>query len=189
VSLSQDPTFGVLRDKFVCGWRDISGESYCGKSGQYGPDDGAVWTTNGAGPHNMQLFVLAPDGTVLHCLPGYWNSADLALELAFARELYEVWRDDAPRKNERFAELHRAHAHPAAMVARSDLQKFDQKFEKKRARTSDCFTSDGKFKTTDRIMHDRMAARPFVAYDNFDVETYSDYGRPKYDKKKAHRAP
>ena len=39
------------------------------------------------------------------------------------------------------------------------------------------------FKTTDQIVHERMAARPFVKYADFDVAAFSDYGRPKYDKK------
>ena len=30
-----------------------------------------------------------------------------------------------------------------------------------------------------------MAARPFVPYEQFDVERYTDYGLQKYDKKQA----
>ena len=38
------------------------------------------------------------------------------------------------------------------------------------------------FKTTDEIMHERMAARPFQPYQQFDVASFADYGKPKYDK-------
>jgi len=197
VSLSSGPAFEALRTKFVCGWRNISKESYCGKSGRYDPERGAAWTTNGAGPHNMQLFVLAADGTVLHCLPGYWETNDLAYELKFAEELNAVWTSASlsrEEKDARFRERHLAHIaeHSRDMVKRSEMQGFDKKFEMKRRESSDCFLSENAprtkkkdpFKTTDRIVHERMAARPFLAYSEFDVEKFVDYGRPKYDKKK-----
>lgn len=203
MSLSTGPAFDALRTKFVCGWRDISNEKYCGKSGRYEPGQGAAWTTNGAGPHNMQLFVLAADGTVLHCLPGYWETNDLAYELKFAGALNAIWTSTSlsrEEKDRRFRELHLAHIqdHAQDMVTRSEMQGFDKKFEIKRREKSDCFlTADSiqpkhrpnkrkndDLKTCDQIIHERMAARPFVAYAKFDVEHYVDYGRPKYDKKK-----
>jgi hypothetical protein len=193
VSLSEDPTLSLLQSKFVCGWKDISGEKYCGVSGHYSPDMGAAWTTNGAGPHNVQLFMLAADGTVLHCLPGFWETHDLAHEIKFAEELHRVWLDRSltrEQKDKKFKEMNLKHSddHPKDMVARSQMQGFDKKFEEKRAAVSDCIIAGkgghDQFKTTDRILHERMAARPFVAYDQFDVAKFSDYGRPKYDKKK-----
>jgi hypothetical protein len=189
VSLSEDPTLSLLQSKFVCGWKDISGEKYCGVSGHYSPDMGAAWTTNGAGPHNVQLFMLAADGTVLHCLPGFWETHDLAHEIKFAGELHRVWLDPSltrEQKDTKFKEMNLKHAddHPREMVARSQMQGFDKKFEEKRKGSSDCFSKDGSAKTTDRIMHERMAARPFVAFENFDIAKYVDYGRQKYDKKK-----
>jgi hypothetical protein len=202
VSLSSDPTFSVLKNEFVCGWRDISGEPWSGISGRYEPDDGAVWTTNGAGPHNIQMFVLAPDGTVLHCLPGYWESHDLAEELAFAQKIAKVWRDPSlsrAQKDARFRTMNLDHVkqHSQEMVGRSEMQGFDKKFEARRAGRSDCILRedsiqprlrprrDDAFKTTDQIVHERMAARPFVPYGEFDVERFTDYGRQKYDKKQA----
>ncbi len=38
------------------------------------------------------------------------------------------------------------------------------------------------FKTCDVIMHERMAKRPFMPFQRFDVASYSDYGKPRYDK-------
>ena len=189
MSLSEDPTFSALKSKFVCGWRDIKNEPWCGVSGRYEPDNGAAWTTNGAGPHNIQLFMLSADGTVLHCLPGYWESHDLASEIKLAEDLNHVWQDSSlsrAEKDRRFKEMHARHLseHPQEMVARSQLQGFDKKFEEKRKDVSDCFQKDGSIKTTDRIMHERMEQRPFVAFEKFDVEKYTDYGRQKYDKKR-----
>jgi tetratricopeptide (TPR) repeat protein len=37
-------------------------------------------------------------------------------------------------------------------------------------------------KTTDKIMHERMATRPFQNYDAFDTGTYTSYGCKHYDK-------
>ena len=78
------------------------------------------------------------------------------------------------------------------------MQGFDKKYEAKhRLRTSDTIKNvqlasyalqkgqkvpKGAFKTTDVIMHERMAQRPFVAFNRFDVAHFVDYGRPKYDK-------
>ncbi|HLF92809.1 MAG TPA: hypothetical protein VJB14_05065 [Planctomycetota bacterium] len=189
MSLSDGPTFEALRTKFVCGWRDIKGEPWSGVSGRYDPDHNAAWTTNGAGPHNIQLFMLSADGTVLHCLPGYWETHDLAHEIKLAEELDAVWTDGAlsrEEKDKRFREKHLQHLkdHPKEMVARSAMQGFDKKFEEKRKAVSDCFAQDGSPKTTDRIMHERMSTRPFVAFEKFDVQKYTDYGRQKYDKKR-----
>jgi hypothetical protein len=204
VSLSDPQVLPLLRAKFVCGWKNIEGEAYAGVSGDHAPTNPAVRTTNGAGPHNTQIFLLDPDGTVLHCLPGYWDPRDLVREVGLAAQLDAVWRNDAlsrAQKDARFRELELGHiaTHPQDMVDRSVMQGFDKKFEqKKRAATSDCILRAGlrmpalrpsrpkqqdEFKTTDQILHERMAARPFVKYADFDVAAFSDYGRPKYDKK------
>ena len=91
MSLSQDPAFQVLKQYFVCGVRDISGLPYSGFSESHKPTSVAVNTSNGAGPHNIQLFVLSSDGTVLTCLPGFWNPQDLVGELQLAEDLNRVW--------------------------------------------------------------------------------------------------
>jgi hypothetical protein len=88
--------------------------------------------------------------------------------------------------------------HPRGMVARSQMQGFDAQYEaKNRLATTDTIKNRGAvqaalssnemvpmsaFKTTDELMHERMASRPFVAYENFDVASYVDYGLQKYDK-------
>ncbi len=166
-------------------------------------------TTNGAGPHNIQLFVLAPDGTVLHCLPGYWNPNDLVYELHFAEQINSVWQDRSlsrTQKDDAFRKMQLAHIseHGPGLARRSRMQGFDQEYEaKNRLNQSDTIRNpraitaayeegamhapQGAFKTTDEIMHERMAKRPFVQYDRFDVAAYCDYGRPFYDKSENER--
>lgn len=171
-------------------------------------DGQAIKTTNGAGPHNLQLFMLAADGTVLHCLPGYWSPQDLVREMGLAWQLNQVWTDPSltrAQKDAVFRQMHLAHQqqHPPDMVFRSRMQGFDQKYEAKhRLRTSDTIRDpqlilassglEGRmpqaaFKTTDEIVHQRMALRPFIGFEDFDVARYVDYGRPLYDKNEDQR--
>jgi hypothetical protein len=152
------------------------------------------------------MFVLSPDGTVLTCLPGYWAPQDLTAELALAQELNKVWQDPSlsrDQKNRLFYQMHMQHIgqHSFAMVKRSKMQGFDQKYEAKfRLATSDTIRDRSlitdpnakmlpqqAFKTTDEIFHERMAQRPFVRYQDFDVAAFADYGRPKYDKHEDYR--
>ncbi len=170
------------------------------------PIDGtAVNTTNGAGPHNLQTFVMTADGTVLHCLPGFWNSADLSCELALAEKLNYIWEDKAitpAHKAELFKRLHLEHlaTHSQETVARSHLQGFDaQHIYKNRKDLADCISDKeaikavedphhdlpyAAFKTTDKIMHERMASKAFIFadYSNFDTAAYTSYGCSHYDK-------
>jgi hypothetical protein len=209
VSLSQEPALSALKNYFVCGTRDISNEAYAGASGSHETFGNAVNTTNGAGPHNLQIFMLAPDGTVLSCLPGYWNPQDLYGEMDLAYQLLQVWEDQSlsrGRKNQLFSAMHLQHIqeHSPAMVRRSHMQGFDQQYEAKHNPNSDTFATHnagyvtqisfngmkaprGMFKTTDQIFHERMARRPFERYQDFDVAAYADYGKPMYDKHEDYR--
>ena len=84
----------------------------------------------------MQILMLSPDGVVLHALPGYWHPEDLAREMAFAHELWDVWNSDLSRaeKDAKFAEMQIAayKAHPAATTHRSRWQGFDAGNERDR---------------------------------------------------------
>jgi hypothetical protein len=201
VSLSSEPAFSTLKNDFVCGYRNIANEKYAGASGKHKVDGNAVDTTNGAGPHNIQMFVLAADGTVLTVLPGYWHAQDLVPELQLAQQLNKVWTDpnlSRAEKNQQFRQMQLAHIeeHSKAEHNRSKMQGFDVEYEAKhRLYNTDVFYDPrlvdpmtkkapaDDVKTTDVIMHERMAQRPFVPYDRFDVAVYSDYGKPFYDKK------
>lgn len=147
--------------------------------------------------------MLAADGTVLTCLQGYWNPSDLVSEMGLANELNQVWLNPnltRAQKNQKFSQMHLAHAaqHSQATRMRSHLQSFDAKFEvKNRLYKSDAILNPQvaaqvnvkgapipweAFQTTDQLMHQRMAKRPFERYTQFDVANYVDYGRQKYDK-------
>jgi hypothetical protein len=204
VSLSQDPAFSLLKKYFVCGYKDITNEPYSGVSGRHEVGGNAIDTTNGAGPHNLQLFFLSSDGTVLSVLPGYWHAEDIYPEMQLAYELNKVWLSkklSSAQKNQMFTNMHLAHIqqHSPEMVRRSRMQGFDMQYEAKhRLASSDTIADrqlayeameEGRrmappqaFKTTDVIMHERMAARPFQPYGQFDVASFADYGKPKYDK-------
>jgi hypothetical protein len=195
----------VLKTQFVCGFRDIRGEPYAGRSGRHDPNVPAVVTTNGAGPHNVQLFVLSADGTVLHCLPGYWSPQDLLYELRFALTLKPLWENaDLPLDRKRqlgsLATLADIPRHPLDMVARSHLQNFDAKEEENKPDSDFRFrpgdypprirmAKHGELKTTDQVVHERMARRPFVPYEDFDVAQFCDYGKFRYDKQEEQREP
>lgn len=203
MSLSQEPAFSTIKNYFVCGYTDITDKEYSGVSGRHEKFGNAISTTNGAGPRNLQMFMMSSDGTVLHCLPGYWDPRDLVTEARFAWQLNEVWKDKSlskSQKDQMFKSLQLAHIdqHSPQMTRRSHMQGFDQDYEAQhRLHTSDTIRDPnlvlasmqktGKparnaFKTTDVLMHERMAKRPFIAFDKFDTEKYSDYGLTKYDK-------
>lgn len=205
VSLSQDPVFEMLKDDFVCGYRNIENKKWAGASGKHQPDGQAVDTTNGAGPHNLQIFVLTADGIVLTALPGFWHSEDLARELDLAQRLNQVWQDPnltRAQKNETFRQTQLAHIreHPQSEHNRSHIQGFDVDYEvQHRLYSTDIFydphainpatrkVPPADIKTTDIIMHERMARQPFVPYGDFNVVAFSDYGKPMYDKQEDFR--
>jgi hypothetical protein len=172
----------------------------------------AALTTNGAGPHNVQIFVLSEDGTVLHCMPGYWNPEDLASELALAQKLNSVWLDHSISKEQKatiFKKMQLEHLalHTEEEKSRSHLQGFDANYIAQHAAqlpdlidkpellkdykvasaaagkaAEGMHVPEGAFKTTDMIMHERMSKTAFVAYNNFDVAAFTNYGTTYYDK-------
>jgi hypothetical protein len=205
VSLSNESVLSTLKTNFVCGYKNITGEPYAGRSGRHDPDAPAVLTTNGAGPHNVQMFFLSKDGVVLQCLPGFWSPQDFLYEMRFALGLNQLWfNDQVPLETKKrlFSQqqLQDIPRHPADMVARSHLQSFDAQAElKKTKKQSDFIYRPGDYhsptqtkamhnlKTTDQVVHERMAKRPFLTYEEFDVANFSDYGKERYDKKEEMR--
>ena len=204
VSLSDEGVLQNLKRNYVVGYKNITGASYAGKSGKHDTTAPAVYTTNGAGPHNVQLFFLSPDGVVLHCLLGFWDPRDLLVEMRFAQSQWRLWQSNASiadkRKTNSQANLNVLRTLPADMVARSHLQGFDAKHEMKSSHSDFVFKKGdfhpptlpgmkaGNLKSTVQVIHERMSKRPFVNYNEFDVATFSDYGREKYDKKEETRA-
>lgn len=196
----------LLRTDFVVGWENNWREVHVGYSNGYSPNQSAVGTTNGAGGHNVQIFVLSPDGIVLHALPGFWHPEDLARELRFAKIVARLWEDpDKTRedKERMFRLLHIAELRrqPAETYARSAWQSFDQwaEFQKLRQdpdRDTAMFDEDGAMQTTPNgqpvlrplnvLAHQRMVDQPFRPFEEFDVAAFVDYGRYFYDLNMGH---
>lgn len=142
--------------------------------------------------------MLAKDGTVIHCLPGYWNPNDLDRELDLADRLHRVWLDGSitePQKKILFAQEQVRHiqSHPHEETERSELQGFDKHFVVKN-NVYDAIANRSlipadyhdapkeAFKTTDVIVHERLANQPFVNYANFNIAQFVNYGSHHYDK-------
>ena len=101
----------MLQKDYVCGWKDIRKEDFCGVSHGYSKSQVAVGTTNGAGGRNVQIFVLTPDGRVLLALPGFWHPEDLRTELKFGKVLHRLWRDDSRSLEDKVRMWRRLHRH------------------------------------------------------------------------------
>ena len=140
---------------------------------------------------------------MLHCLPGYWAPQDLLVETRLALNLNNLWQtkrlaEDEKKRRFTQAQLAFLRQLPADMVARSHLQGFDAKHELAKP-NSDFRYKAGDYhppvhmakhdnlKTTDQVVHERMAQRPFLTYEEFDVENFSNYGKNRYDKKEETR--
>lgn len=203
LSLSDPAVLQALRSNFICCFKNVINEPYIGSSRRHAPDSPAVETTNGAGPHNVQNVFLSADGTVLHALPGYWSPQDMLYYLRYVIGMDQLWKNpnlDLQTKRAMFqqANLWEIRNHPADMRARSHLQRFDAAVERKKA-DSDFKFRPGDFrppsqarqdlKSTDQVIHERMAMRPFVPYEQFDLGKFCDYGKFFYDKNEESREP
>ena len=113
--------------------------------------------------------------------------------MTLAAQLNQIWQNQSLSRSQKegyFRMLHLAHIqqHPVAMSRRSKMQGFDLMYEREHRPNSDFLTgAKGSAKTVDVVMHQRMAARPFLPYEHFDVAAYSDYGKPMYDKEEDYR--
>jgi len=199
VTLADEKVIETLNRDFVCGVWDITGAPYAGKSNAHSVHNPAVQTTCGAGPRNVQLAIANADGRVLMALPGYWHPTDLLREIEFAKSLDRVWADKSlslAQKEAKFVEMQLAQAAsvPADTLARSRMQGFDVKYSAEH-RIADVFAGplpaleNGKMagkaaaKPVAQLMHERMASYPFVRLEEFDIDSFTNYGKPHYDKK------
>jgi len=188
VSLSQDPIIELLNQHFICGWRNINGvEAYAGRSHGHPVCSTATHTSNGAGGRNVQIMIISPERDVLHVLPGYWNPDALRHELEFSLELAKICRQDLPRseKSDAFLLAHLNHAalHSGLMTRDSELQGFDAMREES-IEKSDFKKRGGEGnaeRTVDQVMHERMARRPLLKVDEFDLANVIHYGAKFYD--------
>ena len=182
----------TLSEKFVCGVHDITNEPYAGSSDAHDVHGLAVNTTNGAGPHNIQMFFLGRrHGTPLFA----WllEPRRLGEETKLAEQLNEVWLNPKltrAQKDALFVSMQLGHIkqHSADEAKRSHLQWFDASVEANNPHSDfikveavpggSTFTE---LKTTDVVIHERMA-NISMPFDRFDVAAYSNYGKERYDK-------
>ncbi len=145
------------------------------------------------------MFVLSPDLVVLHALPGFWHPEDLVDELQLAKRVARLWEDgnkNRETKEKMFRRMHRRHVYTSTTdtYARSTWQHFDAHTERNRAqrerRDTVLRNSDGtmavangqlRLKPLNVLVHERMAKRPFQKFDEFDIESFVDYGKLHYD--------
>ncbi len=201
MSLPTKAVFSLLKEDWIVGWHNIENEPHIGQSFGYTSKQTSIGTTNGAGPHNIQMFMLSPDLVVLHALPGFWHPDDLARELGLGKQMLALWQDEELTKAEkkhRFKSLQMAalKSHPRVTFERSGWQDFDMmvehaKYQSGMMRDTFLCDADGFVKTnglgkpvmkpTNQLVHERMAKRPFVKYSKFDTHAFADYGTPFYD--------
>ena len=193
MTLPNEKVLELLKRDFVVGWNNIEREEFCGTSSGYSRRQSAIGTTNGAGAHNVQMFVLSADGVVLHALPGFWHPDDLTAELRFAQVIDRLWRDQTRSRQEKeclFEKLHDLELRKQSEIttARSDWQSFDASAELRRVaknevRDTVVHKATGKvaMKPLNVLVHERMAARPFVPFAEFDTASFVDYGLRHYD--------
>lgn len=191
MTLSDKKVTTLLKNSFECGWTDITGKAtYAGTSGTHKPTFRAVSTTNCAGHHNVQMFFMTPSGRVVHCLPGYWNPKAFLKEAKLALALGKILDDpklSIVEKNKRFLNQHLSHAleHDAKTRENSGLQGFDRsrmstdKSGFKREKKG--FLSEFRLKTTDQVVHERMAERPFLTFKAFDTAAFVNMGVKSFD--------
>ena len=177
-----------MKKNFVSGWTNIKGKTpYAGTSNTHKPSYDAKCVTNCAGHHNVQMLFMTADGKVIHCLPGFWAPRYFLHEAKLATNLARLYykRGSVVRRNEKYLNLHLecALAHDAALRHASQHQGFDKQNLEKRKKTdfkrTKGFIASG-LKTPDQVMHERMAAVPFIPFNKFDIAKYVDMGRKRY---------
>ena len=198
MTLPNNDVIDFIGTRFVLAHRNIQKDEHVGMSHGYRSNQSAVGTTNGAGPRNVQFLILAADKTVLHALPGFWHPEDLIPELQLAFEISRLYLDKRKtysQKAKMFEMLHKAHMrrHGAAAIRRGHWQNFDSLYETSHEQRDERDTfrrlanGDLQLKSVPEVIHDRMLTRRFKKLDDFDLESFVDYGRPFYDNNRGER--
>jgi len=197
ITLANETVLAKLRERFVLGRADLEAAPHVGVSNGYRPDQTALGATNGAGGRNLQLVVLAADGTVVHAVPGFWHPLDLLPELELARHLHDLHGSPdhtAAQKLAMARTLHRGFLRElgSGTLGRSAWRAEDEAAEQEQP-VRDSFARDDKGLVVRgagglpklvplvQLVHERMLARGFVPCAAFDWESFVDYGTPRHD--------
>jgi thioredoxin-related protein len=188
VTLADKRVSKALRQGFVCSWKNISGQTdYAGSSNKHQPDYAAKEVETCAGHHNVQMMFMTGDGKVVNCLPGYWNPDAFLVEIKLAQKLDKYYResDSIAKRNTVFLDSHLNTGinYNRAMQRESKLTGFDRHAIASRS-DSDFKRQEGfltnELKGTDQIVHERMAERPYIPFESFDVAKFIDMGLKRY---------
>lgn len=178
----------LLNKNFVCTWKNIQGKtSYAGSSNIHLPQYAAQEVETCAGHHNVQMFFMTSDGKIVNCLPGYWSPKSFLEEANLALTLNKnyVQIRSVAKRNDQFLDLHlnQALVYDQHTQERSRLTGFDQAFLENKKETD--FKSKqgflpGSFKSTIQVVHERMAERPYLDFEAFDVPSFIEMGTKQY---------
>jgi hypothetical protein len=200
LTLANDVVFARLRDQFVLGYANIERQPHVGLSQGYEPDQTAMGATNGSGGRNLQLAVLAADGTVMLVLPGFWHALDLLSCLDLAAELHRLHTSVEHSAEQKLAMARAKHDAfvrriGAGMSARSGWQATDIAAERERSVRGmrDTYQRDpkgGPLRDGDgnvelrpllQVLHERIAVLRFTLITAVPWEALVDYGHPVFD--------
>jgi len=158
--------------------------SYAGRSGNHPTSNRCVWVRNSAGSANVQMFFTTADGKVVSALPGFWNPDDFMDEVEVAQKLLDLYEreDSVAQRNEKFMNIHltRALTTDAKTRRNSQLQGFDRRAAGEDANRTAGYMQSGT-KSSDQIIHERMAEWPYVPFSRFDVDAVVCMGLKHYD--------
>jgi len=188
VTLPNKNVMPLLRNNFVMAFKNIDGKTrYAGKSNKHMPTMAAQKIYNCTAAKNIQMFILTEDGKIVHCLPGFWDVKPFIAEVQFAMKLNKIYKSkmSIADRNEKFLDAHLTHAlhHDAKTIGASKHQGFDKKYLERTGnkdfQRAKGFQSKG-LKRSDQVMHERMAERPFLAFEKFNVAKFVEMGRRVY---------
>jgi len=108
VAFSDAGIVKLLGDKFVCAWVNRRPELKF-KDGLYPKDWRPRGLCNGEAVTNITSVFAAPDGTVIHAMPGYLDVAGFKRHLEFALGLQAQLYDPAVKEKDRAGLYAKAH--------------------------------------------------------------------------------
>jgi len=149
------------------------------------PDGGCLIVTDVS--RSKQGLHVQAVSKIVHCLPGFWDVKPFIAEVQFAMKLNKIYKSkmSIADRNEKFLDAHLTHAlhHDAKTIGASKHQSFDKNYLERTGnkdfQRAKGFQSKG-LKRSDQVMHERMAERPFLAFEKFNVAKFVEMGRRVY---------
>jgi len=121
VAFSDPEVVKLLNEKFVCAWMNRRPDLKF-KDGLYPKEWRPRGLPNGTAVTNVTSVFAAPDGTVIHAMPGYLDVAGFKRHLEFALALQEKLYDPAVQGEARAGIYAKAHRE-AATTSKDDNER------------------------------------------------------------------